>query len=151
MKKRLVRALLVLIGLQMAAATVGWFLARRFTFGDEASDEFRIAAFFGGKKFSSAATALKSAAAITTMGGIDLDLRDAVLDPSGADLDLHVSMGGVQVLVPEEWRIEVDAETHGGELQMDVTPPEALPDDAPLLRIHGLVRLGGGVITAKAA
>ena len=38
---------------------------------------------------------------------------------------------------------------HLGEaLEVDVTAPEDLPEDAPKLRIHAVTRMGGGLITA---
>jgi predicted membrane protein len=85
------------------------------------------------------------------MGGIDLDLRHATLDPAGAELKLKATMGGVQVLVPEDWAIHIDTEMLAGGFEVNVTPPEKLPEDAPKLRIHALARMGGGVVTTQAA
>jgi len=60
-------------------------------------------------------------------------------------------MGGLEVDVPEGWAVEVDQETlQWGQFDVDVTSPEDLPEDAPKLRIHSLMRMGGGLITNKA-
>ncbi len=127
----------------------GQVISRKMTKGDEASDDFQVVAIGGGKKFHSYAGCLKSATAIASMGGIDLDLRDAILDPSGAELELKATMGGVQVFVPEGWAIDVEEETFAGGFISKVAPPEELPEDAPKLHIHAVTRLGGGLVTSK--
>jgi predicted membrane protein len=77
-----------------------------------------------------------------TAGGVELDLRQARLDPEGAVLVLRVLMGGVEIRVPDTWQV-----------QFDVTPLLGGADDstrstqgvssAPRLRIIGNVTLGG--------
>jgi hypothetical protein len=151
MRRKLLRILLGMVAVQVTAWVVGLLISKRMTSGDEQSDEFQVAAVFGGKKFQSRATGLRSGTAVASMGGVDLDLRDATLDPAGAELELKATMGGVQVTVPEDWAVEVDTETRAGGFDVDVTPLEDLPDDAPRLHIHALTRMGGGVVTTKAA
>jgi hypothetical protein len=146
---RLLRGLVVLVGLSVAAWITGLLVARRLTIGDEDSDEFQLAIIMAGKEFHSHAAHLKSATAITCLGGMALDLREATLDPNGASLELRTTMGGIEVRVPRSWAVEVDQETLGEALEVDVTSPEDLPEDAPKLRIHAVTRMGGGLITAR--
>jgi hypothetical protein len=145
---KLLRALVVFVGLSVAAWIMGLLVAQRLTHGDEDSDEFQLAVVMGGKEFGSRAAHLKSATAITCLGGLALDLREATLDPDGASLELMTTMGGIEVRVPRSWAVEVDQETLGEALEVDVTAPEDLPEDAPKLRIHSVTRMGGGLITA---
>ena len=134
-----VKVIAVLAGLW----AVGQVLARRKTVGDETSDEFAIAAYVGGVERACKATSLRRGSVSVVLGGVDLDLREATLDPGGADLDLSASLGGVNVTVPSEWRVVVvDRATLGG-VEALVTDPEELPDDAPLLRVEAGARLGG--------
>lgn len=149
MKRKLWRMLIWLVAVQAAGWIVGQIVARKMTKGDETSNEFQVAAIMGGKKFESHAKDLKSGVVITSMGGIDLDLTDATIGAEGAELELRTTMGGIQVTVPEAWAVKVDAESKAGEFQVDVAPPEALPEDAPELRIHAVTRLGGGLVTTK--
>ena len=146
---KLLQALVVLVGISVAAWISGLLVARRLTIGDEDSDEVQLAIIMGGKEFHSRAVHLKSATAITCLGGMALDLREAALDPSGANLELRTTMGGIEVRVPQSWAVEVDQETVGEALEVDVTSPDDLPEDAPRLRIHAVTRMGGGLITAK--
>lgn len=149
MRSRLLRLLVWLTLIEMVAFVVGQILARRMTQGDERSNVFQLASFFGGKKFESHADDLKSGVVITSMGGIDLDLRDAHLDEDGAELDLKATMGGIRVIVPAEWRVDIDGESMAGGFDARVTPPEDLPVGSPRLHIHAVSRLGGVMITTE--
>jgi hypothetical protein len=84
------------------------------------------------------------------MGGVDLDLRDAVLAPEGADLAVFTVMGGVAVRVPDTWIVEANGNAIFGGHR---TPANrsVLPDDAPVLRVHARTFFGGLDIAAKPA
>jgi len=148
-RSRLLTALVVFIGVSVAGWITGLLVARRLAIGDESSDEFRLASIMGGKEFHSHAAHLKSGTAITCLGGMALDLREASLDPTGASLELMTTMGGIEVRVPQHWAVEVDQETLGGALEVDVPESDELPDDAPRLHIHAVTRMGGGLVTAR--
>jgi len=149
LRSRMTRALVVFVALSVAGWITGLLIARKLTSGDESSDEFRLASIMGGKEFHSHASHLKTGTAITSLGGMELDLREATLDPTGASLELRTTMGGIEVRVPQYWVVEVDQETVGGALEVDVPLPEELPDDAPKLHIHAVTRMGGGLITSR--
>jgi len=151
MRDRLPRAFMVFMGISVMAWVASLVISNKLTRGDESSDDFRVATIMNGGEFRSHAANLRSGTAITIMGGVRIDLRDATLDPSGASLELSTMVGGLEVLVPKHWAVEVDQEVSGGESKVNVTPLEELPEDAPRLRIHAVLRLGGAEITAKAA
>jgi predicted membrane protein len=151
MRRRVFRVLLALIAARAVASIVGMILSKRLAKGNETTDEFQVAAIMGGRKFESHARHLRSGTAIASMGGIDLDLRDAILDPSGAELELKATMGGIQLTIPDHWYVEVDADNIAGGIEVDVTPPEELPEGAPKLHIRAVTRLGGGLVTAQAS
>jgi hypothetical protein len=148
--RSLLRVLTILLGVSVIAWVTSLVISTKLTRGDEGSDDFQVATIMNGGEFSSRATNLRSGAAITVMGGARIDLRGATLDPSGASLELNTIVGGLEVLVSEGWAVEVDEEVSGGELKVNVTPLEELPEDAPRLHIHFVMRLGGAEITAKA-
>lgn len=147
MWKKLRRPLLSILAIQAIALIVAQIVASRWSKGDERSDEFKIAAICGGKKFQSRAEHLRSGAVVASMGGIDLDLRDATLDPAGATIDLNATMGGVQITVPEAWAVDIDKSALAGGVEAKVTAREDLPDDAPSLHIRAVVRMGGALVT----
>ena len=127
---------------------VGQLVARRLSYGDEHSDDFRLAVIMRGTEFRSSAAQLRSATAITFWGGLSLDLRDVSLGPAGADLELRTIMGGVEVRVPHSWRVEIDRTVSAGEFEIDLPGNEELPDDAPVLRIRSVTTIGGGLVTS---
>jgi hypothetical protein len=151
MRDRLLRAFMVFMGISVTAWVVGLVASARLTRGDESSDDFSVATIMNGGEFRSHAANLRSGTAVTILGGVRIDLRAATLDPSGASLELNTIVGGLEVLVPEDWAVEVDEEVFGADFKVKVTPLETLPEDAPRLRIHAVMRLGGAEITAKSA
>lgn len=149
MLRKLVRTLFWLALAQAATMAVGQVLSSRMSRGDEQSDVFQVAAVCGGRQFRSYARDLRSAAAVATMGGIDLDLSHAHLVAEGAHLDLRATMGGIKVVVPADWSVHVDAQQTAGGCETRVTPVEDLSEDAPQLRVHAVARMGGVLVTAK--
>lgn len=128
---------------------VGRLWARRYTEGEAASDEFSLAAICGGAERTSTARALRRGRVVAVCGGIELDLREAALDPDGAELLVQATMGGVQVIVPGTWRVSVDADAKAGGVETHVTSPDELPDDAPELRVRAVARMGGVMVTTE--
>ena len=149
MGRKLKQVIMWIVVAQVVGWIVGQMIAKRMTKGDESSDEFQVAAVMGGKKFESHARDLKSGSAITSMGGIEIDLRDATLDSGGARLELKTTMGGIQVIVPNDWAVDVDKKSLAGGFDVKVTPLEDLPEDAPKLHVHAVTRMGGGLVTTK--
>ena len=149
MKHRILRTVLVIVGIQVVASIAGILLSRRMTWGDESSDDLQLAAVFGGKKFESEATGLRSASVIAVMGGVELDLRGATLHPDGATLALRAMMGGAQITVPADWAIDVEVGGIAGGVDVDVPEAGDLPEDAPKLHVHAVACMGGGQVTTS--
>lgn len=150
MGTRLRKVLLWVVASQVVAWTVGAVLSKRWSRGDESSDEFRIVTIGGGRHFASRAALLRAGAVDATMGGVDLDLSGATLDPSGATLAVTTTMGGVHVTVPGHWAVDVTQEAKAGGVDAAVTRPEDLPADAPALHVRATARLGGISISTAA-
>ncbi len=88
---------------------------------------------------------------VAVFGGADLDLRDAVLPPSG-EITMHVIavFGGADIKVPPEMRvIDTGTAIMGGR---DITGDVGESDrpGAPVLRITGTCVFGGISVTRKA-
>ena len=41
------------------------------------------------------------------IGGGEIDLRGATLDPAGARLTVQVLLGGGQLIVPDDWHVDL--------------------------------------------
>ena len=148
--RKLLRVLAWLAAVQIVAGIVGQVLSKKMTSGNVTSDDFKLAAILTGKQFKSESDELKSGTVVSTMGGVDLDLREATLDSEGAYLDLTATMGGIRVLVADDWAVDLDAESKAGGCEARVTPLESLPEDAPRLNVHAIARMGGVLVTTEA-
>src|SRR3990170_2150817 len=95
-------SLLILAGLYLV-------LSRSLQRPAEASMEDRINSFviFGGTEQRLESKSFKGGSATTLFGGTDIDLRDAALASDGALLDLTAAFGGIEVTVPEDWKVRM--------------------------------------------
>ena len=116
-------------------------------FGGEDDAEFSLLAAMGGVDFESRTQHLTEARATAFMGGVELDLSGAELAP-GAYLTLRAVMGGMDVVVPAHWRVEVMARSVMGGIG-NLTDPDSVVDDAPLLLVDALAVMGGIEIHAQ--
>lgn len=146
------RTLLKVLGFMVVSAivtrVVALFVARQSDEGTEVSDEFRRTVIFDGIDFTSRAGGLRRGEVSVLMGSARVDLRNAVLDPSGALLALENTMGGLSVHVRDDWAVIVEETLiGGGQTEVRVTSPDDLPADAPRLTIDATTRLAGTLIT----
>ena len=116
--------------------------------GDETTDEFTLPTIMFGSRFVSTAKALKHGSLITFMGGTEVDLTGATL-ADHASLTLLTVMGGVEVRVPPQWRIEFASEVYAGEAQTNIDGQDELGDDAPVLHIEAKTLMGGLEVTNR--
>jgi hypothetical protein len=139
---RLVRfAVIALLGTALAAKLV---LESHAT---EDTEEIDLVNIFGGYKLLSAADPFFGGKVTTLFGGTLIDLRRAVPAPTGIYLDILVVFGGLSLVVPPGWRVVFDGTVTAGRIE-DLTRPVSDPD-APLVRIGGLVALGGVEATTR--
>jgi len=77
----------------------------------------------------------------------ELDLRGATLVPGGADLDVTVSFGGIQVRVPESWSVVVIGTPVFGSCTNKTRRPAPGAAGEPVLRVKCDARFGSVEIT----
>ncbi len=149
--KRFLKVLIWFVAISGALRAIGALVGKQFEQGatDADGDEVRLAAIWGGRDFHSTASGLRSLHAKAMLGGINLDLSDAALHPEGAEIDIQVMAGGVNLEVPADWRVEVAEQLTAGDVAVSVTDPEQLPSDAPLLAVTVGGTAGGVNIQAS--
>ncbi len=127
----------------IAAAAVSVFVARRVVpvYGDETNNEFSIVAAMSGQSFESKAENLREGRVLALFGGVELDLVGAAIG-NGATIILNAVLGGIDVIVPPGWRVEVISNEMLGGIG-NRTNPDGQDDDAPLLLIDATAVLGG--------
>ena len=145
--KRTLKLVLKLLIVGAILGAIGRALSDKFTEGDDRADVFKLGVFFGGAERTTTAPALLNGEVAVCFGGVDLDLRQATLSSDGARIDLKVCMGGVQITVPDSWRVTVEEDIKAAGVDVNVTPPDELPEDAPRLEIAATARMGGVAVT----
>ena len=105
-----------------------------------------LATIFGSEDLVDRATGFRGGTTICWYGGQRLDLRQATLAEEGATLRVRCLFGGMQVLVPESWRVEVRSLPIFGGVDDDSSGPDG---DGPLLTIEALCAFGGMQIATR--
>lgn len=77
------------------------------------------------------------------MGGVDLDLRDCVIDGE-AVIDFSIAMGGASIIIPKDWTVieNVSAIFGGVEVQSSDSL-DAMANKSKVLKLEGNVIFGG--------
>ena len=76
-------------------------------------------------------------------GGAEIDMRNAIIPPEGAAIDISCAFGGVELIVPQNWRIKTNGTPILGALDNKTIQNIQESDDAPLLKINYFVIFGG--------
>lgn len=146
--RTLLKSMVVVVAALTVTRLAAMVVSKQFEEGSEVSDEFRRLTLLGGLEFSSRARGLRNGEVSVALGGTTVDLRNATLDPAGATILLENTLGGLVLLVRDDWAVTVaDTVLGGGDTQVEVTPPTELPDGAPRLDVQVLTRLGGTVVS----
>jgi hypothetical protein len=136
------------VALNALAALVGlaarWLLTSR---GGPESDEIDLVGIFEGLHLRSSSSAFMGGSAMALFGGIVLDLRRATLGPTGASLKVTTIFGGTSIITPPDWRVEVDARTWIGGL--DLSHEQPTDQDLPTLHIEARTFFGGFQVESR--
>lgn len=116
--------------------------------GNATSAEFSRVAILNGDKFASRAPALETGSAMAVMGGVEIDLRDAVAAP-GATISTVAVWGGVAIRVPHGWRVEAEGSGVLGDTRFVLDGQEDLAQDAPTVRVQARAIMGGILVTNR--
>lgn len=76
-------------------------------------------------------------------GGIELDLRGAVMAEAQVTIDVSAMFGGVEIQVPETWLVEMKGTALFGGFANETRPPQPGPSSAPRLIVTGYAMFGG--------
>jgi hypothetical protein len=148
---RLIRVILgALVLTSIGGAIVALIVKQRLpSEGTAESDEIALVTIFGPLEFESRAEDFRGGTLTCLYGGGDIDLREATLDPAGAELEVRIAFGGGRLLVPEDWDVGVNVVAIVGGIG-DMRETRVRPADAPKLTITGFVLFGGlGIDTSK--
>ncbi len=126
--------LLVTIGLVVLSG-----LWRRQIGGDHRDNSVVM---FGGTKIKDRSEHFTHADVSAIFGGATLDLREAHVDRE-ASVEALALFGGVDVLIPKGWRVELGGTPILGGCEDKTEGDGELAADAPVLKVHATAILGG--------
>jgi class 3 adenylate cyclase len=86
--------------------------------------------------------------AIAVMGGCDLDLRQAEIDGPEVVITAIAFMGGVQIIVPEGFDVDLDVIPFMGGRNLKLRNVPRVPG-SPRIRVRGLAFMGGVDVRSK--
>ena len=113
-----------------------------------AANSMNATSIFGGVERRVGVKDFKYGSVSAVFGGVELDFRDAEMEGEEAVMDVNVMFGGVEIRVPDHWRVEARNQTMFGGYT-DATrgtgnpPPGAAVTGPKTLVITGQVLFGG--------
>ena len=109
--------------------------------GAGAADTLRSVAIMSAVERKVESQAFRGGEAVAMMGGLEVDLRNARIADGEAVIDVMCIMGGIDLFVPPDWRVSLEAFPLMGGVE---DARKAPPTDAPnVLRVRGFVMMGG--------
>lgn len=128
-------AVLIVIGLSFLLGRAG---RTRATTADDRVDQFVL---FSGAEVANHSRAFTGGSVSAVFGGAEVDLGGAGL-AEGASLDLFTAFGGIDIFVPEGWKVALHGFPLFGGFE-NATTKDRLDPDAPTLDVSALVLFGG--------
>ena len=120
---------------------------RKPSYGTAEDARVSLTAALDGVEFRSTAAELTEVNALAYFGGIELDLRQATPAP-GVTIRLCAVFGGIDVIVPPSWRVELIAKGGASGIENLTNPDE--PVDGPLVIVDATAVFAGIEIHEKA-
>lgn len=109
--------------------------------GPPDADTFSCVAVWSGVDRKATSQALRGGDFTAVMGGGDLDLRGAAPVEDGAEVEVLVVMGGLDIHVPEDWVVINDVQVVMGAVEDNRRV--GVPSSHRVLRLKGFVMMGG--------
>jgi hypothetical protein len=141
-----VRKILFAFVTVIAAALLFAKRAARDRSGED-RDEFDVAAILENRELRIRARPFLGGTVLVLAGAAELDLRRATPAPTGMEIALLVIGGKLRLVVPPDWRPEVDIGRSAAQVKI-VHPGGGLDD--PLLRVIGKAWLGRVELISRA-
>lgn len=107
---------------------------------DNATNAFTI---FGGQNIHSNSNHYEGGQITAIFGGVEIDLRDAIISEQGAVLELNAVFGGIKIHVPDNVKVQVAGLPIFGGCENKTRRKAANEVDGPALKINYAAVFGG--------
>lgn len=133
--------ILILIGLSLVFKGRGkrWNFINESTVG---TDYLHSNAIFGGAENLVNSQNFKGGEVIALFGGIELDMREAKISPEGCKINVTALFGGVELMVPKDWKVIVSGTPIFGGID-NKSRGDAGKDSSKEVYLHCTVLFGG--------
>lgn len=108
---------------------------------DEA-ERLNVKTFFSGAEMRSHAKHFQGGSITAVFSGAEIDLRDAIFDPSGAEIEITSVFAGVEIRVPDNVHVVIKGVPIFGGWE-DLTRRKDGGEDLIILNIHAVTVFGG--------
>jgi predicted membrane protein len=96
---------------------------------------------FSGLELRPQISNFRGGSVLAAFGGMDIDLRESTLAGEGAFLELTAAFGGIDVIIPRDWKLDIDGiPLFGG---WSNTTSNSSSAEGPTLTIRCLALMGG--------
>ena len=103
------------------------------------NDRVNISVTFGGGAYKITSKEFKGGDVNATLGGVELDFRNADIAGNSAELNLSVVMGAIELRIPSHWQVEVQGSPLLGAIENKTTSPK---EASKKLHIKGSAIMG---------
>ena len=107
---------------------------------DSVVDKFSL---FSAIKEKNVSDNFRGGSLVAIFGGIDLDLREAIISKDGAKIDVTTAFGGMNIIVPSEWRVVIKGVPIFGGCSNKTHTNNSLNENSPILVINYFAAFGG--------
>jgi predicted membrane protein len=107
----------------------GWFSSSQWDRGRfesstiEHTDEVNVDATFSGVKLQNDSRSFKGGRIAMAFGGLELDLREAVMEGAEATIHIDAKFSGIELRVPRDWQVMVQMNATMGAVEDKSAPP----------------------------
>lgn len=130
-------SLIILAGIYMI-----FWMGRRTDPSASSGDLIQHFVIFSGLESRHTNANFRGGSVFAAFGGANVDLRDTQLSQDGAHLELTVAFGGITIIVPEGWRLDINGlPLFGG--WSNKTRNQTVTTEGPVLNIRCLAMFGG--------
>ncbi len=102
-----------------------------------------ISAVFSGTSHRINSSKFRGGRINSLFGGVELDLRSAEMASTEASLDIDCTFGGVEIKVPQSWKVVVQGTPIFGGIQNDTIIHPSMADNVHTLTVRASVAFGG--------
>jgi len=116
---------------------------------DEVRERQVLAAIMGGVDRKGPWVPAQKTIIFALMGGAVFDFREARLPQGVTEVEIYAMMGGVEIIVPPGVAVDSSGIAIMGAFEDGPGRTAGLPPDAPIVRVGGLVIMGGVDVTVR--